>query len=275
MPRSAQFPVLTDRQAALARLAREEKAVARELATFEERLRRFAHDEQPRYDAWVRLQFGPKFSVLEELLERVHAARVRIWRAEAPVESEGEAEVQARRRAKREAKRAQRKQDKRSARPSEQPAPGKPGGSDSRAGIVSLYRTLARRLHPDSPLALRSPRVAELWLEVQDAYERSDQPRLLAIAAWVAREGDEATEAFAPSVSLSERAARLRAMRSVCQRLRKSVDVAAEHPAWGFGTAEAPRLKQLRKRVARGLEEELARAQETLEACEELLAELD
>ena len=69
------LPVLSDLQALLRRLASNEHAGVRELASLENRVRRFEDVERPAYERWRRLTFGPSLSSLQELYDQVHARR--------------------------------------------------------------------------------------------------------------------------------------------------------------------------------------------------------
>src|SRR6185503_2238082 len=189
------LPVLSDLHALLRRLALDEHDRVRELASLENRIRRFEDVERPAYDRWRRLAFGPSLSALQTLYDEVHARRAVARRvmelverrhlrprealyvathpASADMHEPGGADadaVEARRRAKRERKRDERKQAMHEKRASNEAPRGTPaaGANDTAASlrIVTLYRALARRLHPDSPTAIRSldtARIRTVW----------------------------------------------------------------------------------------------------------------
>jgi len=211
------LPVLSDLQALLRRLASDERDRVRELASLESRIRRFEDVERPAYERWRYLAFGPSLSVLQELYDAVQARRALAQRVMALVEREdlrprealyvashgasadthrrGRVDpdaVEARRRAKRERKRERRKEATREQRASTETSgrirAARTSDTAASLRIVTLYRALARRLHPDSPTAIRSldaTRIRTLWCEVQSAYEGRSLERLLAISAWL------------------------------------------------------------------------------------------
>jgi hypothetical protein len=286
------LPVLSDLQALLRRLASDERDRVRELAGLESRIRRFEDVERPAYERWRRLAFGPSLTVLQELYDAVHARRALAHRVMALVEREdlrprealyvathgapteahrrGRVDpdaVEARRRAKLERKRARRKEAMREDRAAPETS-GRiraAGTGDTTASlrIVTLYRALARRLHPDSPTAIRSldaARVRTLWCEVQSAYEDRSLERLLAISAWLETAGEPGTNDPAPPLmSLAERHERLRALARSCRALERRLAELERDPAWAFVDAPGKRRRQLEKDVARDIDDELAR----------------
>ena len=191
------------------------------------------------------------------------------------------ASIEARRQAKLEAKRAERKsekkkkaQEKNQEKASEnEKTPGKKASPKSR--IVSLYRALARKLHPDSAVKVGDSIPADqrhrLWLEVQTAYDSSDEERLLAVAAWLGDEMRVEGGDGMPALSLTERHDRLRTLVRSCTRLEKKLVSLADHPAWGFVSAGASGGRKLKKSAAREIEDELARAQEAIEALDDFV----
>jgi hypothetical protein len=287
------LPVLSDLQALLRRLASDEREGVRELASLENRIRRFEDVERPAYERWRRLAFGPALSVLQELYDEVHARRALAQRVMALVEREalrprealyvathhasGEVHrrgrldpdaVEARRRAKRERKRERRKEAVREQRASkERPRGIHEGGTGDTAAsrrIVTLYRALARRLHPDSPTAIRSldaARIRTLWCEVQSAYEARSLEQLLAISAWLeTAEAPGLNDPPTPSlVSLAERHERLRALARSCRALERRLVELERDPAWAFVDAPGKRRRQLERDVARDIDDEMVR----------------
>jgi hypothetical protein len=195
-------------------------------------------------------------------------------------------EVEARRSAKREAKRDARRSAKREAR-GRQGADGANGahGASSALGasaesarrkLVAVYRSLARRLHPDSPVAIGGDRGRKLWLEVQVAYEAGQLERLLAVAAWIeeaapAGVGEPLSSGRKPGASFSERYERLRSFRKAHAKLQGDLELFSTHPAWGFGSARGSDRRKLLKRAARELDEEMARAQNAFAELDDFL----
>lgn len=306
------LPVLTDLNALLRKLALEERELLRKLANLEDRVRQFEDFERPAYEAWLRLEFGPKLSALEEVYEQIRVLRITVHRIEELVDqglhprealyvasgrgakkTEGEEpgsqgawdaeEIEARRRAKKEAKREARREakkekrraEKETASPSNETPHKSTPAQTSRSKLVSLYRALARKLHPDSAQAIASDRAQRLWLEVQDAYEASDYERLLAVAAWL---GDDALEPGkanpASPLSLPERFERIRALGISKFKLQKAVGRLGEHPAWDFSKTHGAARRKIRQRAAREIGDELARAQDALTAYEDFITSI-
>jgi hypothetical protein len=118
---------------------------------------------------------------------------------------------------------------RRPAAPAPQPAHG-----DER--IKSLYRRLARQLHPDA-----NPdhgwRERELWHEVQAAYHARDLERLEAAAGHV----DISLNGASPSLPVHLLQRMARDLRSTLHSLKKQARAARRHPAWSF-PAEAEKL---------------------------------
>jgi hypothetical protein len=286
------LPVLSDLQALLRRLAIDEHDRVQELASLESRIRRFEDVERPAFVRWRRLTFGPALSELQELYEAVQARRALARRVMELVErrnlrprealyvathgtsattdrhadSERDA-IEARRRAKRERKRDERKETARAKRASS--ATPRAGTDDTAAArrIVTLYRALARRLHPDSPTAIRSldaVRVRAVWTEVQSAYEARSLERMLAISAWLESAEERGPEAppAVPLLSLGERHERLRALARSCRALERRLAELERDPAWRFVDAPGRIRRRLEKEVARDIDDEVDRLRE-------------
>jgi hypothetical protein len=312
-------PAVADLRAALASLARRERDARRSVADLEARLRRFEDVERPAYEGWLRLELGPLVTRVEEaaaelrarqrLAERVEelvdveglrprealwvvreAPAVRARRADPPSREEiatrRRDEIDARRRARLERKRAERKQAKRARRRGapEADATGVPPAEEAGAGrrrLVRLYRTLARRLHPDSPMvlgALAPGRRRTVWAEVQTAYAAGNVERLLALSTWMetvtATDGGAEVEADAdaPVLSLAERHERLRALRRLARALEKRLAEVGSVPAWDFTSTTPAARRKLRQSALRRLEAELAEARAALADVDAALA---
>lgn len=316
----AQLPVPSDARRLAARLAVEERELVEQLAALEERVRRFADVERPAYESWRRLQFGPLLASLQELSDELRLRSLLAHRVSDLIDRDGldprEAlhhvlhpggapvrgghdpdEVEARRRAKLERKRAQRKEAKRAQRQSardaepqraSEPASGASAGS---ARVVDLYRALARRIHPDSPSALRSiapERLGALWADVQGAYESRSLERLLALAAWVETLGgvtaeQPGAEGRGPGehtaarghdalLSFSERFGRLRVLRRSCRALERDIERLQDDPAWDFVAARERSGGTRSRRTRDAIEAEIARLRGALDEVEEFFA---
>ncbi len=314
------LPVPSDAGRLAARLAVEERTLVEQLAALEERVRRFADVERPAYESWRRLQFGPLLTSLQELSDELRLRSLLAHRVSDLIERDGldprEAlhhvlhpgesqargghdpdEVDARRRAKLERKRAQRKEAKRAQRQSardaepqraSEPASGASAGS---ARVVDLYRALARRIHPDSPSALRSiapERLGALWADVQGAYESRSLERLLALAAWVetlgVAEADEAepappgidahatTRGDGALLSFSERYGRLRVLRRSCRALERDIERLRDDPAWDFVAARERPGGARARRTREAIDAEIVRVRDALDEVEDFLA---
>jgi hypothetical protein len=301
------LPVKLDLEHVLKRLSEEHRELARLLARFEGRIRDFETRDLPAYENWIRLELGPAFTVLDEIAERIRERRILAHRVNHLVQNEGlnprEAlfvalakpegsppedppeeeqaqesskngwdadEIEARRRAKLESKRARRKEEKRGKAREEKPA----GTSVNR--LVTLYRQLARKLHPDSPLGskdISSEESLSLWHEVQTAYDTANLDRLLSIAAWLGtKEGDFTENKRSDEIlSLSEKVERIRAMKKSVTRLESTLSHLRTHVAWEFQNKVGSEKKKLRKKAARELEDETARTQEVLDLLEDFI----
>jgi len=298
----SKFPIPVDLQSLLERLAREDQRLMHRLAELEDRIRKFEDFERPSYDEWIRLELGPQLMTLEELHQRIYERRILAQRVNDLIEGEGmhprealyialgkgadprtekktksksegawdEDEIEARRRAKIEAKRAARRQDKK-----EQKEIKKEGRlAPLKGGLVSLYRALARRLHPDSAhlvQGLPAYRVLSLWMEVQTAYDSGNSERLLAITAWLSENTNEDLSSESPSSSFSERYEKIRSMKKSISRLEEKVSQLGTHPAWKFGDVRSSARRKIRQRAARELEDELARTQEVMDLLDDFI----
>ena len=321
----ATLPVPSDARLLAQRLATEERELVERLAALEARVRRFADVERPAYASWRRLEFGPLLATLQELSDELRMRGILASRVQDLVERDGlhprEAlymvehpdawparatgggfdpdEVEARRRAKRDRKRAERREAKRAKRAAErtpdEPArgDGSSRGASRPARVVDLYRALARRIHPDSPAALRAvapDRLGALWTDVQDAYESGSLDRLLAIAAWVetlgaAEEGVPAPHATAPGpatrkatpgtlLSFSERYDRLRALRRSLRTLERDLATLRDDPAWDFGEQPRDTLVRVARRTRDAIDEDVERLRRGLAELDEFFREI-
>ncbi len=288
MPR---LPVPVELEVLLKRLTLEEAQISLALARLEEELRQFEDFVRPAYDHWIRIELGPRLFTLELIFEKIRERQI-LARRIIELQQSGEftpreahylalghdsdsAEVTARRRAKLETKRTARREEKKRAKDERKNlSPSIFKGifendktqMNPRRRLISLYRILARQLHPDSPLALKTlpnPRLLKLWHEVQSAYHSANYERLVAIAAWL---GGNSPTPFANALGLSERFERIRSMERSCFRLKKQLSELGTHPGWNFLAANAPLKRKLLQKAAHDLEAETARAQQALES---------
>lgn len=284
------FPLPLDQELLFRRLREQERELAKTLAALEEQIQRFEEVERRAYENWSRMEFGPQYADLEKLYEEIRIRQVQAQRIQDLVQSggmnarealykiqSGKSEtsddeiIEARRRAKRETKRADRKQARREQRKDQIASRPISRTAPKQTSLVSLYRVIARKLHPDSPTALKDmvqSRAKNLWHEVQTAYQAGNFERLLAIGVWL--EGVSSGEdSPTPSRSHADQLLRLRSLEKSCRTLASKLDELRVHPAWGF-TSSGPSLrKKLRKQLGRDIEAEYANAQEIVEALDE------
>jgi hypothetical protein len=300
------LPVPSDARRLAERLATQEQDLVERLAALEARVRRFADVERPAYASWRRLEFGPLLVTLQELSDELRMRRVLAHRvsdlalregvqprealhvlthpdAHAARPSDGgfdPDEVEARRRAKRERKRGQRRAAQRTKRAAERPSGASGETRATRpARIVELYRALARRLHPDSPRALRTvapERLGTLWTDVQEAYESGGLERLLAIAAWIETLGDSDASTPSPPTNLAdgagsrtllsfgERFDRLRVLRRSCRALARKLAALRADPAWEFEQRQRGAFRELARRTRADIEDDVDRLRRAL-----------
>jgi hypothetical protein len=306
-----QLPVLSDSELLSKNLTQEERNLLVRLAELEGQIRKFEDFDRPAYEAWLRLELGPAMMTLEEILEKIHERRILAQRINHLLETQklnprqalyvatqkqewldpnsgqgksnktsgwDAAEIDARRQAKLDAKRAARRQGKK-----KQSQPSKETGpvvNKEPSRLVSLYRALARKLHPDSPISIQglpASRILALWLEVQAAYNSANRERLLAIAAWLDGGAEKVGEcgsilgASASMLTFSERYERIRAMRRSCSRLEVSLKKLILDPAWDFKNVRGKYRRKLRQKAARELEDETAQTQELLDSLDDFI----
>ena len=306
------LPVPSDAQRLRERLATEERTLVEQLAALEARVRRFTDVERPAYASWRRLELGPLLATLQELSEELRMRSILADRLSELVEEHGlhprealyrltnpapqpagdsfdAAEVEARRRAKLARKRAERKEARRAKRATERSAEQQegtaPAGANARPKrVVDLYRALARRIHPDSPSALRNlepGRLGALWADVQGAYEAGSLERLLAIAAWVetladvdaAASGDAPRSRSAATTaierSFSERFGQLRALERARRALERKLTELRADPAWDFAEQRASARRKLARQARAAIDDEIALLRHALQELDE------
>lgn len=133
--------------------------------------------------------------------------------------------------------------------------------------LKSLYRRLARELHPDAN-PHHGWRERELWHEVQAAYEARDLDRLEAAAGRV----EVGSQGAAHTLPLSRLARMTRGLRSAMRGLKTQIRHARSHAAWNFSARsvagsewETQHQRMLGKLKARATAE-LTRFSEILDA---------
>jgi hypothetical protein len=294
-----QLPALSDSAALHARLDAEEHQILASLRHFESLLRLFEDQALPAYQVWLRREFGPLLSAIEQGVAQVRGKQILLQRVEELLE-EGtlhprealfealhgrspiqDAERQARKRAKLETKRELRREARRSQRKANREKSTEPMNKSGSPGkkILNLYRQLARRLHPDSTRAEGATAALHqrIWLEVQAAYEASDLHRLISLASWL-NSGSETLSHSKPhrlARSFSERYETLRTLkRSLAQTERKALEL-RERREWEFTAKSASASRNsLKREIKSELEAELAQAHEALAACEDAIASI-
>lgn len=126
-----------------------------------------------------------------------------------------------------------------------------PDAPDAR--LKDLYRRLVRLLHPDST-GKDTPRLRELWHELQEAYRTRDLERMEAVAG----RADLGMNGTAAALSVGLLRRMIRDLHDALEGMRGQVARARKHPAWNFRRRgkELPKLeKTRRKALERGLEQ--------------------
>ncbi len=299
MARNAALPLALDQEQVVRVLQERRRGLVRALDELGARLRKFEQQERQEFEQWAEREFGHQQSQLREGYSDLQRLRHLLQDAEHRMEREGlsgrqaleqaeagqasgrastledELEQQARRKAARREKR-QARQESRAAVHAPQPEAVPAGASE----VKTLYRALARALHPDS-VGDGDPRARELWIEAQKAYELRDASRLRSLLLLLSREeGPAGPEAPATPARARPRGAsralelnrEIRSLERALVRLRRELAEATAHPAWGF--LEAGGRKRARKRLAGLLELELARLEEARQALEQIRDDL-
>jgi hypothetical protein len=150
------------------------------------------------------------------------------------------------------------------------PAMSKVQDPETESNLKALYRKLARQLHPDVS-AVDDPilrkRADALWLQVQEAYDQKDLPRLGTLATMfdsLTPEGEKAKVSGLAqiAVKLSDLLASIKRYRRASGSLKRDLNRAKLDPSFGF--ARTKKTKAMRKRAERDLRDELVEAQEGL-----------
>lgn len=144
------------------------------------------------------------------------------------------------------------------------PAPGSPARPED-ARIKEVYRTLVRRLHPDTR-ADGGPEVSALWHEVQEAYLAGQLERLEMLLALT----DIRSRSLGGHTSLHQMREVLAELRHAFAALQKSLRAARKDPAWNFSRG-ADRTA-IEARLQRRYSASLAARRRRLRECETLIA---
>lgn len=122
--------------------------------------------------------------------------------------------------------------------------PGPPPKPIQTASVKELYRTLVRKLHPDTQATMTAQKL-EWWHEVQDAYAQNDAERLAMILSQI--EMSDGEPSGHTSVAMFQRlTTRLKAnLREVKRQLSSS----RSDPAWNFSEQADSRVLAGRVRL--------------------------
>jgi hypothetical protein len=123
------------------------------------------------------------------------------------------------------------------------------GGRGENARHQSLYRKIARLLHPDMAGAL-SREELELWYQVQRAYEAKD---VVALETFLARCDRVGTNGR----TLSELRELVTQANSKLATLRRSIDGLMKLPSWRFLSLDSTEIKTCLRNVRSELESEI------------------
>jgi hypothetical protein len=132
------------------------------------------------------------------------------------------------------------------------------GEPEIRRRVQSLYRHLAKRLHPDNRSRAGAPDgvLDELWYRVQDAYRDTDLEALQSIHANLEVRERRDLSSMPVSDILAVHAdykAELRALRKRHRSLR-------QEPSWGFSRNSPEEMEQLRAHLEAQLQRETSQA---------------
>jgi hypothetical protein len=133
--------------------------------------------------------------------------------------------------------------------------------------IKELYRTLVRRLHPDTGGA-QTARERDLWQQVQDAYKARDLEWLEAISGRL-----DAAHQNGASLSIQILRRMTADLRNALHGLRSQLSKHRRHPAWKFHETTKALAKFEAKR-RRALEHELRYHRQQLREIERILNDL-
>ena len=250
---------------------REYESARRKLDQAHQEVARFQNEDRPSFETWMHRTFGPDLTQLRQLA-RVHQDKVQlimeveqiVFKLRIPL---GEAyKLALHRRAHPEAKPSQKnaksEADAEFARfsqayadrhESNQPPGFVPSGLDAESGgntrVKDLYRSLVRKLHPDSQGQM-TPQKLEWWHEVQEAYAEADITRLEKILA-LCELSDDSTAAHTSVSTLQRLTAQFK---TSLRAVKRELTGCRREPAWNF--TQRPDHAQIEQRIRAELEAE-------------------
>ncbi len=275
-----------DNDALSEQLALEENVLYQKLGELEGRIRHFEDFEQPAYERWVKLEFGPSLMTISQLRERLREKQILARRVHELIESKelsarealylalnhhDNQEVTARRRAKLEQKRTAKLESRREKKRNQQTETKRtnPETPTKANRLTVAYRALARKLHPDSAERIKelpASQLLNLWVEVQLAYQSSNYGQLTAISIWLeyclTTQQQSIPKIRKTAVSFSERIEKIRLLTLSTTRLEKQLLELESHPAHIFSQRTQQRFNH---QVARELDEQITKLQQDLD----------
>jgi hypothetical protein len=120
--------------------------------------------------------------------------------------------------------------------------------------LRSLFRDIAKRLHPDAAGKM-SPVAEELWHEAQAAYQEKDIERLRSILARVQTQLEHHSIATLP---VGRILALIDSLKKSARLLGNEIRRSKKDIAWRFSVATAAERVPIKKRIARDLASEMA-----------------
>ena len=250
---------------------REYESAKRKLDQAHQDVARFKTEDRPAFETWMHRTFGPDLTELRQLA-RVHQDKAQLimeveqisFKKRIPL---GEAyKLALHRRAHPEEKPPQKNSkseaDAEFARfsqayadrqESNQPPGFVPSGLDAESGVnvrvKDLYRSLVRKLHPDSQGQM-TPEKLEWWHEVQEAYAEADIARLEKILT-LCELSDDSTAAHTSVSTLQRLTAQFK---TTLRTVKRELTGYRREPAWNF--TQRPDHAQIEQRIRAELEAE-------------------
>jgi hypothetical protein len=268
------------------------KAIINRMDLARESLRRFNEESQPAFQAWVHSTFGREITGIRELAEKLHGLERLLneverykyqaqcsyseaYRAvigsrdqfELPLEDENleEESFEDFEESNEREEEDFEPEEERFAEP-EKPPPPKSPETDGRLKV--LYRTLARRLHPDLNGELDQKR-KELWYQVQDAYDAKDIEKLETLSAMseIFDDNSKSVESIWSLKNLFEE------LLEGLGHLQRQINRCKKDVAWGFEkTREQPKkIGKIREQIASQMQNDKDELTEHILYCEEHL----
>ena len=262
---------------------RDYESARRKLDQAHQDVARFKTEDRPAFETWMHRIFGPDLTELRQLA-RVHQDKAQlimevqqiVFKQRIPL---GEAyKLALHRRAHSEEKPSPKPEvDEEFARfsrayaerqESNQPPgfglPGLDGESGGNTRVKDLYRSLVRKLHPDSQGQM-TPQKLEWWHEVQEAYAEADIARLEKILTLCELQDDSAAAQTRVSTLHRLTAQFKTSLRTV----KRELTGYRREPAWKF--SHSPDHTQIERRIRSELEAEAGHLFEMIGDAESLL----